>query len=91
MWVLCEVVDWFVPEPMGEWRWSAACRGTGIGVFYVGKGGSVREAVDLCMGCSVRRECLVYALENAQVWGVWGGLTERERVRVRRLVVLGND
>lgn len=41
------------------------------------------EAKAICLGCSVQAECLTYAL-NGNVWGIWGGLTRRERVELIR-------
>lgn len=42
----------------------------------------LRAAVALCSVCSVRQECRDFALDTAQEWGVWGGLTEAERSRL---------
>ncbi|MDU5308733.1 MAG: WhiB family transcriptional regulator, partial [Varibaculum cambriense] len=50
------------------------------------KGGSTREAKAVCELCEVRDECLSYALENDERFGIWGGLSERERRRLRRNV-----
>jgi len=52
--------------------------------FFPEKGGSTREAKRICSGCEVRAECLEYALANDERFGIWGGLSERERRRVRR-------
>lgn len=38
----------------------------------------------VCDGCPVRVECLDYALTANEREGVWGGLTPRERAKVRR-------
>lgn len=43
------------------------------------EGSAQREARAVCMGCSVRLECLADALDNRIDFGVWGGMTERER------------
>ena len=48
------------------------------------KGGSTREAKKVCRGCEVRAECLEYALEHDERFGIWGGLSERERRRLKR-------
>jgi len=44
----------------------------------------VREAVKVCCRCLVRTECLAYALDNGEPFGVWGGLTQRARNEVER-------
>ena len=38
-----------------------------------------KRASLLCVSCPVRSECLAEALDNRIEWGVWGGMTERER------------
>ena len=52
--------------------------------FFPEKGGSTRDAKRVCSGCTVRAECLEYALANDERFGIWGGLSERERRRLRR-------
>ena len=47
-------------------------------------GGSTREAKEVCRGCVVREDCLEYALANGEKFGIWGGLSERERRKIRR-------
>ena len=41
----------------------------------------VAEAREVCVGCPVKRDCLVFALINPENWGVWGGYTSAERKR----------
>ena len=41
----------------------------------------------MCDGCAVRIECLEYALENDERFGIWGGLSERERRRLKKAAV----
>lgn len=60
-----------------EWTALAKCRGTNDDLF--GDALEQRRARLLCKGCPVRCECLAEALDNRIEWGVWGGLTERER------------
>ena len=60
-----------------DWATAAKCRGTGDVLFAVGAAQRVVRA--LCEDCPVRRECLAEALDGRMEWGVWGGLTERER------------
>ena len=66
-----------------EWRRDALCAETDPEAFFPEKGGSTREAKRVCTGCSVRAECLEAALTNDERFGIWGGLSERERRRLR--------
>jgi WhiB family redox-sensing transcriptional regulator len=59
------------------WAASAKCKGTEDALFA--EGVDQRRARLLCNGCPVRSECLAEALDNRIEWGVWGGMTERER------------
>jgi WhiB family transcriptional regulator, redox-sensing transcriptional regulator len=67
-----------------SWPDLAACAEADPEVWYPEKGGSTREAKQVCRGCDVRAECLLYALEHDERWGIWGGLSEIERRRVKR-------
>lgn len=64
------------PEP---WQARALCAQTDPEAFFPEKGGSPRPAKAVCAGCPVRAECLAFALEHDERFGVWGGLSERER------------
>src|SRR3712207_3201700 len=66
-----------------SWRLDALCAETDPEAFFPEKGGSTREAKRVCSGCAVRAECLEFALTNDERFGIWGGLSERERRRVR--------
>lgn len=70
-------------EPAG-WQEKALCAQTDPEAFFPEKGGSTREAKRVCTSCEVRAECLEYALQNDERFGIWGGLSERERRRMRR-------
>lgn len=63
---------------------NAACKGIDPALFYPGRGHSVTEAKAVCEGCPVKAECLEWALDNGEKYGIWGGLSERERRRIRR-------
>ena len=71
-------------EGTGDWQDSALCAETDPEAFFPEKGGSTRDAKKVCRSCDVRAECLEYALETDQKHGIWGGLSERERRRLRR-------
>ena len=55
--------------------------------FFPEKGGSTREAKRVCATCEVREECLEYALANDERFGIWGGMSERERRKLKRRAV----
>jgi WhiB family redox-sensing transcriptional regulator len=69
------------------WQERALCAETDPESFFPEKGGSTREAKRVCLSCEVRAECLEYALTHDERFGIWGGLSERERRRVKKRVV----
>ena len=70
-----------------SWQERALCAQTDPEAFFPEKGGSTREAKRVCSGCEVRAECLEYALGHDERCGIWGGLSERERRRLKRRAV----
>ena len=66
----------------GDWVLQAKCRDMGDALFPEGK--DQKRARIVCMGCPVRLQCLAEALDNRIEWGVWGGMTERERRHLLR-------
>jgi WhiB family redox-sensing transcriptional regulator len=91
--------DWFVdPVRLGvpgvrkpdteenplAWQTDSLCAQTDPEAFFPEKGGSTREAKKICGSCEVRNSCLEYALENDERFGIWGGLSERERRKLRK-------
>ena len=74
--------SWQEPETSAEaWRLDALCAETDPEAFFPEKGGSTREAKRICSRCEVKSECLEYALMHDERFGIWGGLSERERRR----------
>ncbi len=69
-----------------SWQEQSLCAQTDPEAFFPEKGGSTREAKRICVGCEVKSECLEYALAHDERFGIWGGLSERERRRLKRLV-----
>ncbi len=61
-----------------DWAARAACRSADPDSLFV-QGAAQNRAKAICMGCDVRTECLSDALDNKVEFGVWGGMTERER------------
>ncbi|WP_227025212.1 WhiB family transcriptional regulator [Streptomyces tsukubensis] len=61
-----------------DWSAQAACRTTDPDELFV-QGAAQNRAKAVCTGCPVRTECLADALDNRVEFGVWGGMTERER------------
>ena len=70
-----------------DWQERALCAQTDPEAFFPEKGGSTREAKKVCASCEVRVECLEYALANDERFGIWGGLSERERRRIKKEAV----
>ncbi len=68
----------------GGWRDLALCAQVDPELFFPEKGGSFRAAKRVCAGCEVRAECLQDALDRRELFGVWGGLSERERRKLAR-------
>lgn len=73
--------------PVG-WLRRAACRSADPNLFFPPPGAfdaiaatQVEQAKALCAGCGVRRQCLQYAIDRDEEYGVWGGLTSDERRR----------
>ncbi|RII12283.1 Transcriptional regulator WhiB2 [Streptomyces sp. YIM 130001] len=71
-------------EDRPAWQEGALCAQTGPEFFFPEPGGSVREAKALCLACEERLACLDYALTHDERFGVWGGLSEKERLALRR-------
>ena len=66
------------------WRDLGRCAETDPETFFPDKGHSVRPAKEICIACEVRVQCLAYALETRQEFGVWGGLSWPQRLRLLR-------
>jgi len=69
------------------WQERALCAQTDPEAFFPEKGGSTREAKKVCLTCEVRNDCLEYALMNDERFGIWGGLSERERRKLKKAAV----
>ncbi|MGH2820272.1 MAG: WhiB family transcriptional regulator [Actinomycetota bacterium] len=69
-----------------DWQTHARCatREVDPEIFFPERGGSSKAARAVCQHCQVRAECLEYALNNKEQFGIWGGTSERERRRIRK-------
>jgi WhiB family redox-sensing transcriptional regulator len=66
------------------WQGKARCLEVEPEIFFPERGGSSKAARAVCNDCEVRSQCLNYALQNREQFGIWGGTSERERRRLRK-------
>jgi WhiB family redox-sensing transcriptional regulator len=66
-----------------SWQERANCRGADQDLFFPKRGASTRKARAMCAACEVKAECLEFALIRGERFGIWGGLSERERRKIR--------
>ena len=66
------------------WQDLANCRGADPDLFFPERGASTRTAKSICRQCSVQGDCLEFAIVSSEKFGIWGGMSERERRRIRR-------
>lgn len=71
------------PDRREAWQQRALCAQVGGDLWHPERGGSTKEAKGICADCPVRLECKQYALDNDERYGIWGGLSERERRRLK--------
>ena len=76
-----------IEEKPRDWRERSLCAQTDPEAFHPEKGGSTREAKKVCLNCEVREECLQWALDNDERYGIWGGMSERERRKLKKRAV----
>ena len=70
----------FLTHPRADWVERAACRNQGLtDIFYVKPGAAIWDALAYCARCTVRKECLQFAIDNGIEDGVWGGKSVRAR------------
>ena len=84
---LAALTELYDPTDEQDWQERALCAQTDPEAFFPEKGGSTREAKRICLGCEVRSECLEYALQHDERFGIWGGLSERERRKLKKRAV----
>ena len=79
-----EIINLLSGQEDRGWQARANCMGVDPDLFFPERGASTREAKEVCRGCVVKNDCLEYALDNGEKFGIWGGMSERERRRLRR-------
>ncbi len=73
-----------LPIQFPDFEGRAACAEIGGDDWFPEIGGSTREIKRVCSTCEIVEQCLLWALDNKELFGVWGGLTLRERNKLRR-------
>lgn len=66
------------------WVREAACRNMNPDIFFPDQSESAELAKEVCRSCPVRRPCLEYALAYHERFGIWGGLSDRNRNRIKK-------
>jgi len=75
---------WGLSNDPEEWRSLALCAQVDAELFFPEKGGSTKEAKLICGLCEVSQQCLKDALDRDERYGIYGGLSERERREILR-------
>lgn len=71
-------------ETRFHWQENAGCRGVEPEIFFPVSDEEAGPAKAICDACTVRVDCLAFSFENRERYGVWGGLSEKERVDLVR-------
>lgn len=71
------------PSPPA-WTEQARCAQVDPEIFFPAKGGSLRPARAVCERCPVQAECFDYSIANGEKYGIWGGISEFDRRKLRR-------
>tara|TARA_Y100000361_G_scaffold152765_1_gene172992 strand:+ start:150 stop:443 length:294 start_codon:yes stop_codon:yes gene_type:complete len=70
---------------LADWMKKGSCRGLQTDIFYHEQGHlNINTAKAICSGCSIREQCLDYAMRNQELYGIWGGYTTSERSVLRK-------
>jgi WhiB family redox-sensing transcriptional regulator len=68
----------------GHWQDDGNCAGANQDIFFPGRGEDFTAGKAVCEKCVVKEKCLEFAFKNGEKFGIWGGMTERERKRIRK-------
>lgn len=61
------------------WQEEGACRGADVEIFFSVDEEDQQRALEFCARCDVRQDCLEFAIENREMYGIWGGMSESDR------------
>jgi hypothetical protein len=78
----CQALVRFFANPAGDWVVDGLCGQVDPELFFPRPNADASDAKAVCRECPVRTQCLAYALENEERWGIWGGMTPAERKRL---------
>jgi WhiB family transcriptional regulator, redox-sensing transcriptional regulator len=69
-----------------DWQTAAACRGLSTDLFFSERGDNreIAHAKAVCAKCRVREDCLEFAIASGERLGIWGGLSPKQRQKIRR-------
>lgn len=81
---LIELWGLFTKDDGLSWQHKALCSQTDPEAFFPEKGGSTRDAKRVCAQCEVREQCLQWAIDHDERFGIWGGMSERERRKYKK-------
>jgi WhiB family transcriptional regulator, redox-sensing transcriptional regulator len=77
--------EWALADKYQDWKDDAACRGVEGDLFFPGENNHYNpKAFAICKTCPVRERCLMFAINNEIIYGIWGGMTPPERQRYKR-------
>jgi len=77
--------EWALTDKGQDWKDEAACRNVGGDLFFPGDNNHYNpKAFPICKACPVKERCLMFAINNDIIYGIWGGMTPPERQRYKR-------
>ncbi|WP_419933202.1 WhiB family transcriptional regulator [Candidatus Poriferisodalis sp.] len=81
---MATTLDQLISLSREAWRERAACKDVDTNIFFIGPGKSPDTALAVCNRCEVKDECLQFALDNEEDFGIWGGLCADQRKKLRQ-------
>ena len=83
---LAQLLPALADAALGEWTKNALCLQADPETFFPPKGNPGTKAKQICAGCPVRGECLAYAIDADEEFGIWGGMNRAERLKAREAI-----